>query len=131
MIELILSLSKDPSVALSVEEANKFFDHYTAQNWLRSNGQQIPNTKAALISALRMWKGNSAKFDTPSKPTANIDRHSLQRAFEWYEGRFLGDYPSDPVEDDKLRAWAEDKGIYERLKNKNDKLYQHVYKTAR
>ena len=60
--EKILQLAKDPSVALSPEEAEKFFDHYTAQSWTRSNGQAIANTSPALISMLRMWKSNSVNF---------------------------------------------------------------------
>lgn len=60
--EKILQLAKDPSVALSPEEAEKFFDHYTAQSWTRSNGQAIANTPPALISMLRMWKSNSVNF---------------------------------------------------------------------
>ena len=60
--EKILQLAKDPSVALSPEEAEKFFDHYTAQSWTRSNGQAIANNSPALISMLRMWKSNSVNF---------------------------------------------------------------------
>lgn len=60
--EQILKLAKDPSVALSPEEAEKFYDNYTAQSWTRSNGRPIANTPQALVSMLRMWKSNAGNF---------------------------------------------------------------------
>ena len=106
----VLKFAKDPSVALSQEEARKFYDHYTAQSWLRSNGQQIPNTATALVCALRIWKSNSGKFDVsltspprPKKPTReeiaeqiNSNKKLFNELFWLKEGRNRGDYDSDP-----------------------------------
>lgn len=123
-----IAAGKDPSVALSEAEAKNAYDYYAAQGFVRSNGRPITQ----LAPLLRQWKRNVGKFDPPSNTVeAGIDQYSLERAFEWYEGHFIGDYDDDPRGFDELKAWANKNGIFGRLKNRNDKLYQHVFKTAK
>lgn len=123
-----LATAKDPSVALAETEAKNAYDYYAAQGFVRSNGRPITQ----LVPLLRQWKRNVGKFDPPSSTVeAGIDQYSLERAFVWYEGHFLGEYAEDPKGFDQLKAWANKNGIFGRLKNRNDKLYQHVFKTAK
>ena len=127
--EEILEIAKDPSVSISEDEANHFYDHYTAQGWLRSNGQPIENTKQALFAMLRIWKRNSGNFNLTQSPLPQtIDVQSLERAYEWLNGHYIGDYDTDPQTDEEIKQWAEQNNIYDRLRNKNDKLYKHVFK---
>lgn len=125
-----LAAAKDPSVALAEKDATECFDFYAAQGFLRSNGRPITQ----LAPLLRQWKRKLGEFAARgggAKTDANIDAYSLERAYEWFYGRFLGDYEGDPKTEDQLRAWAAENGIFGRLKNRNDKLYQHVFKTAK
>lgn len=122
-----LAAAKDPSVALAEKDATECFDFYAAQGFLRSNGRPITQ----LAPLLRQWKRKLGEFGAGAKIEAGIDQYSLERAFEWYEGRFLGEYAEDPKGFDQLKAWAAENGIFGRLKNRNDKLYQHVYKTRK
>lgn len=77
------------------------------------------------------WQGLFAEKKGGAKTDASIDAYSLERAFEWYEGHFIGTYDEDPRGEDQLRAWAAENGIFGRLRNPNDKLYQHVFKTRK
>ena len=52
----VLEAAKDPSVALSAEEAKAFYDHYDKQGWVFGNGQPVKR----LIPALRAWKKGNA-----------------------------------------------------------------------
>lgn len=67
----VLEIASLPDVALSEEEARKFFDFYAAQDWVRSNGQRI----TSLAHAMRSWKRNEGKFDATSggKPQGDIE----------------------------------------------------------
>lgn len=128
LLDDFIAAGKDPSVALSEAEAKNAYDYYAAQGFVRSNGRPITQ----LAPLLRQWKRNVGKFDPPSNTVeAGIDQYSLERAFEFSEGHFLGDYDDDPIGFDELKAWANKNGIFGRLKNRNDKLYQHVFKTAK
>lgn len=122
-----LAAAKDPSVALPEKDASECFDFYAAQGFRRSNGQPI----VAVAPLLRQWKRKLGEFGSGAKIEAGIDQYSLERAFEWYEGHFLGDCDDDPRGEDQLRAWAAENGIFGRLRNPNDKLYQHVFKTRK
>ena len=122
-----LATAKDPSVALAEKDATECFDFYAAQGFRRSNGRPI----VAIAPLLRQWKRKLGEFGSGAKIEAGIDQYSLERAFEFWEGHFLGDYDDDPKTEDQLRAWAAENGIFGRLKNRNDKLYQHVYKTRK
>ena len=122
-----LATAKDPSVALAEKDATECFDFYAAQGFLRSNGRPITQ----LAPLLRQWKRKLGEFGSGAKIEAGIDQYSLERAFEWYEGHFFREYADDPRDFDELKAWANKNGIFERLKNRNDKLYQHVFKTAK
>lgn len=125
-----LAAAKEPSVALPEKDATECFDFYAAQGFRRSNGQPI----VAVAPLLRQWKrklGDFAARGGGAKTDAGIDAYSLERAFEWFSGHFLGDYDDDPRGEDQLRAWAAENGIFGRLRNPNDKLYQHVYKTRK
>lgn len=125
-----LTAAKEPSVALPEKDATECFDFYAAQGFRRSNGQPI----VAVAPLLRQWKRKLGEFATRgggAKTDASIDAYSLERAYEWFSGHFLGDYDDDPKTEDQLRAWAAENGIFGRLKNPNDKLYQHVYKTRK
>lgn len=57
----VLEAAKDPSVALSPEDAKSFYDYYNAQGWEFGNGKGIAN----LHSALRRWK--RGKRDGPAR----------------------------------------------------------------
>ena len=128
LLDDFIAAGKDPSVALSEAEAKNAYDYYAAQGFVRSNGRPITQ----LAPLLRQWKRNVGKFDPPSNAVeAGIDQYSLERAFEFWEGHFLGDYDDDPRGFDELKAWANKNGIFGRLKNRNDKLYQYVFKTAK
>ena len=128
LLDDFIAAGKDPSVALSEAEAKNAYDYYAAQGFVRSNGRPITQ----LAPLLRQWKRNVGKFDPPPNTAeAGIDQYSLERAFEFLEGHFLGDYDDDPRGFDELKAWANKNGIFGRLKNRNDKLYQHVFKTAK
>ena len=128
LLEDFIAAGKDPSVALSEAEAKNAYDYYAAQGFVRSNGRPITQ----LAPLLRQWKRNVGKFDPPPNTVeTGIDQYSLERAFEFSEGHFLGDYDDDPRGFDELKAWANKNGIFGRLKNRNDKLYQHVFKTAK
>lgn len=128
LLDDFIAAGKDPSVALSEAEAKNAYDYYAAQGFVRSNGRPITQ----LAPLLRQWKRNVGKFEKPATAVeAGIDQYSLERAFEFWEGHFLGDYDDDPRGEDQLRAWATENGIFGRLKNRNDKLYQHVFKTAK
>lgn len=125
-----LAAAKEPSVALPEKDATECFDFYAAQGFRRSNGQPI----VAVAPLLRQWKRKLGEFAARgggAKSDASIDAYSLERAYEWFSGHFLGDYDDDPRGEDQLRAWAAENGIFGRLKNPNDKLYQHVYKTRK
>ena len=125
-----LAAAKEPSVALPEKDAAECFDFYAAQGFRRSNGQPI----IAVAPLLRQWKRNLGEFATRgggAKTDASIDAYSLERAYEWFSGHYLGDYDDDPKTEDQLLAWATENGIFGRLKNPNDKLYQHVYKTRK
>lgn len=120
--------AKDPSVALSDKDVAECFDFYAAQGFRRSNGQPI----VAVAPLLRLWKRKLGEFATRgngAKADADIDDYSLERAFEYISGRYLGDYEGDPRGSEALKKWAEDNGVYERLRNRNDKLYKYVFKT--
>ena len=133
----VLKFAKDPSVALSQEEARKFYDHYTAQSWLRSNGQQIPNNAPALICALRIWKSNQGKFDKPlnSSPARNTPeyiRESINankklfiRLFNARESHLYGDYDSDPPTFDK---WSEADVVIRTINTKPFDTLTKIYK---
>lgn len=56
----VLDVAKDPSVCVSEDEANAFFDYYDAQGWEFNNGRSV----ASLHSALRRWK--RGKRDGPA-----------------------------------------------------------------
>ena len=128
LLDDFIAAGKDPSVALSEAEAKNAYDYYAAQGFVRSNGRPITQ----LAPLLRQWKRNVGKFEKPATAVeAGIDQYSLERAFEFWEGHFLGDYDDDPRDFDELKAWANKNGIFGRLKNRNDKLYQHVFKTAK
>lgn len=128
LLDDFIAAGKDPSVALSEAETKNAYDYYAAQGFVRSNGRPITQ----LAPLLRQWKRNVGKFDPPPNTVeAGIDQYSLERAFEFLEGHFLGDYDDDPRGFDELKAWANKNGIFGRLKNRNDKLYQHVFKTAK
>lgn len=71
------------------------------------------------------WQGIFVKKIQP----ANVDEYSLQRAFEWYANHMLGEYDDDPKGEAQLRKWAEEHGVYERLRNRADAMYKHVFKT--
>lgn len=123
-----LEAAKDPSVALSDKDVAECFDFYAAQGFRRSNGQPI----VSIAPLLRLWKRKLGEFATRgngAKTEADIDTYSLERAFEWLEGRMLGDYDTDPRGDEQLREWATKNGVFGRLRNPNDKLYKHVFKT--
>ena len=125
-----LTAAKEPSVALPEKDATECFDFYAAQGFRRSNGQPI----VAVAPLLRQWKRKLGEFAARgggAKTDASIDAYSLERAFEWFSGHYLGDYDDDPRGEDQLRAWATENGIFGRLRNPNDKLYQHVYKTRK
>lgn len=123
--EEVLAAAKDPSVALSEADCRAFFEHYDGE-WTYGNGQAITN----LATALRRWKAKKGAFDGRAKAQSAIaDDYSLERAFEYIEGRNLGDYEGDPRGSEALKKWAEDNGVYERLRNRNDKLYKYVFKT--
>lgn len=128
LLDDFIAAGKDPSVALSEAEAKNAYDYYAAQGFVRSNGRPITQ----LAPLLRQWKRNVGKFDPPSNTVeAGIDQYSLERAYEWLYGHFIGEYDEDPRGFDELKAWANKNGIFGRLKNRNDKLYQHVFKTAK
>ena len=125
-----ITAAKEPSVALPEKDATECFDFYAAQGFRRSNGQPI----VAVAPLLRQWKRKLGEFAARgggAKTDASIDAYSLERAFEWFSGHYLGDYDDDPRGEDQLRAWATENGIFGRLRNPNDKLYQHVYKTRK
>ena len=125
-----LAAAKDPSVALAEKDASECFDFYAAQGFVRSNGRPITQ----LAPLLRQWKRKLGEFAARgggAKTDANIDAYSLERAYEWFYGRFIGDCDDDPRGEDQLRAWAAENGIFGRLRNPNDKLYQHVFKTRK
>ena len=125
-----LTAAKEPSVALPEKDATECFDFYAAQGFRRSNGQPI----VAVAPLLRQWKRKLGEFAARcggAKTDASIDAYSLERAYEWFSGHYLGDYDDDPRGEDQLRAWATENGIFGRLRNPNDKLYQHVYKTRK
>ena len=69
--------------------------------------------------------------DKKNGTNTSIDTYSLERAYEWFEGHFIGDYDGDPKDEDQLRAWATKNGIFERLRNPNDRLYRYVFKTRK
>lgn len=124
--------ARDPSVAVPEDEARKCFDFYAAQGFVRGNGRPITQ----LAPLLRHWKSKAGEFAVRTGgggggSYGEPDAYSLQRAFEWFEGHFLHEDPSDPKDEDGLKQWARDNGIYERLRDRNDKLYRHVYKTGR
>lgn len=75
------------------------------------------------------WQGLFAEKKSGLNTSAIADDYSLERAFEYIEGRNLGDYEGDPRGSEALKKWAEDNGVYERLRNRNDKLYKYVFKT--
>lgn len=125
-----LIAAKEPSVALPEKDATECFDFYAAQGFRRSNGRPI----VAVAPLLRQWKRKLGEFTGRgggAKTDTGIDAYSLERAYEWFSGHFLGDYDDDPRGEDQLREWATENGIFGRLKNPNDKLYQHVYKTRK
>ena len=125
-----LTAAKEPSVALPEKDATECFDFYAAQGFRRSNGQPI----VAVAPLLRQWKRKLGEFSARgggAKTDASIDAYSLERAYEWVSGHFIGEYDADPRGEDQLRAWAAENGIFGRLRNPNDKLYQHVYKTRK
>lgn len=75
------------------------------------------------------WQGLFAEKKNGLNANANIDDYSLERAFEYVEGHYLGEYLGEPKGSEALKKWAEDNGVYERLRNRNDKLYKYVFKT--
>ena len=62
----VLEAAKDPSVALSQEEAKSFYDHYAKQGWVFGNGQPVKR----LQPALRAWKKGNAL----NKQRSNYDQ---------------------------------------------------------
>ena len=74
------------------------------------------------------WQG-LFKPNNPPSTRQNIDYHSLQRAFEFVSGHFLGEYDSDPKTESDLKNWAKEEGIFERLNDRFSKLYKFVFKT--
>jgi hypothetical protein len=107
-LERIFSLAKNPDVSISEEEARNFYDHYTAQDWKRSNGQYLPNKDSALVSAMRLWRRNIGKFDSASVKSAPRDKRKeiydninsnkmlFGKLFRHFEGHEFGDYNADP-----------------------------------
>ena len=125
-----ITAAKEPSVALPEKDATECFDFYAAQGFRRSNGQPI----VAVAPLLRQWKRKLGEFAARgggAKTDASIDAYSLERAYEWFSGHFLGDYDDDPHGEDQLRAWATENGIFGRLRNPNDTLDQHVCKALK
>ena len=140
--EKILQLAKDPSVALKPEEAEKFFDHYTAQSWTRSNGQAIPNTSPALISMLRMWKSNSVNFaprqqtfsygnSHPQKSrrerideTIRNNRDCFIELFNCTESHYYGDYDNDPRTWDE---WSYRENVLNKIENEGFSTQFKIY----
>ena len=140
--EKILQLAKDPSVALPPEEAEKFFDHYTAQSWTRSNGQAIPNTSPALISMLRMWKSNSVNF-APRQQTFSYGNQQPQKSrreriddtirnnrdcfielFNCTESHYYGDYDNDPRTWDD---WSYRENVLNKIENEGFSTQFKIY----
>ena len=140
--EKILQLAKDPSVALSPEEAEKFFDHYTAQSWTRSNGQAIANTSPALISMLRMWKSNSVNF-APRQQTFSYGNQQPQKSrreridetirnnrdcfielFNCTESHYYGDYDNDPRNWDD---WSYRENVLNKIENEGFSTQFKIY----
>lgn len=122
--------AKDPSVSLPESDVAECFDFYAAQGFVRGNGQPI----ISIAPLLRNWKRKRGEFEGrpaggPQPPP--VDEYSLQRAFEFLDGHFLGDYPDDPKGFEGLKQWAQKNGVYDRLRNRNDNLYRHVYKTGK
>lgn len=75
------------------------------------------------------WQGLFAEKKSGLNTNAIADDYSLERAFEYIEGRDLGDYDGDPRGSEALKKWAEDNDVFGRLRNRNDKLYKYVFKT--
>ena len=122
--------AKDPSVSLPESDVAECYDFYAAQGFVRGNGQPI----VSVAPLLRNWKRKRGEFEgrqTGGPQPPPVDEYSLQRAFEYIDGHFLGDYPDDPKGFDGLKQWAQKNGVYDRLLNRNDKLYRHVYKTCK
>ena len=122
--------AKDPSVSLPESDVVECYDFYAAQGFVRGNGQPI----ISIAPLLRNWKRKRGEFEgrqTGAPQTPHVDEYSLQRAFEYLDGHFLGDYPDDPKGFDGLKQWAQKNGVYDRLRNRNDNLYRHVYKTGK
>ena len=123
--------ARDPSVAVPEDEARKCFDFYAAQGFVRGNGRPITQ----LAPLLRHWKAKAGEFAVRTGGGGGSygepDIYTIQRAFEWYFGHFWHDDRTDPKTEEELKQWARENGIYERLKNRNDAMYRHVYKTGR
>ena len=129
--EQILKLAKDPSVALSPEEAEKFYDHYTAQSWIRSNGQAIANTPQALVSMLRMWKSNSGNFtQSPrvcSPPAQTMSLSEFKRKFNAiydYNGTDIDEDSTDYI--DKMILFVRKLQSVDDFKNKYPNEYANI-----
>ena len=138
--EKILKLAKDPSVALPPEEAEKFFDHYTAQSWTRSNGQSIANTPQALVSMLRMWKSNSGNFNKPVQQTFSYQPQKSRREridetirnnrdcfielFNCTESHYYGDYDNDPKSWDD---WSYRENVLNKIENEGFSTQFKIY----
>jgi hypothetical protein len=136
----ILKLAKDPSVALPPEEAEKFFDHYTAQSWTRSNGQAIANTPQALVSMLRMWKSNSGNFNKPVQQTFSYQPQKSRREridetirnnrdcfielFNCTESHYYGDYDNDPKCWDD---WSYRENVLNKIENEGFSPHFKIY----
>ena len=136
----ILKLAKDPSVALPPEEAEKFYDHYTAQSWTRSNGQPIANTPQALVSMLRMWKSNSGNFNKPVQQTFSYQPQKSRREriddtirnnrdcfielFNCTESHYYGDYDNDPKSWDD---WAYRENVLNKIENEGFSTQFKIY----
>lgn len=122
--------AKDPSVSLPESDVVECYDFYAAQGFVRGNGQPI----ISIAPLLRNWKRKRGEFEgrqTGGLQSQTVDEYSLQRAFEYLDGHFLGDYPDDPKGFEGLKQWAQKNGVYDRLRNRNDNLYRHVYKTGK
>ena len=122
--------AKDPSVSLPESDVAECYDFYAAQGFVRGNGQPI----VSVAPLLRNWKRKRGEFEgrqTSGPQPPPVDEYSLQRAFEYLDGHFLGDYPDDPKGFDGLKQWAQKNGVYDRLHNRNDNLYRHVFKTGK
>ena len=49
-------------------DAEQMYDHYQMQGWYRANGQPICD----LVSAVKMWRLNRTKFESPEERAKRI-----------------------------------------------------------